>query len=123
MNKYYLGVDLGSTTKALIINESDEIIGRGITNTRANYKIAADIARQEAIYNARFNFLKRLLKDEIKVHPEYEIYIKDIESVFQYLQFKKRMDSLHNHMLLAVANNFTRNLKNEASSSIRIYSI
>jgi len=119
MNKYYLGVDLGSTTsKAVIIDENDEIIGRGITNTRANYKVAADIARQEAIYNARFNFLKRLLKDEIKVHPEYELYIKDIESVFQYLQFKKRLDSLLIQMLLTVANNFTRNLKNEASSSI-----
>ena len=119
MNKYYLGVDLGSTTsKAVIINENDEIIGRGITNTRANYKVAADIARQEAIYNARFNFLKRLLKDEIKVHPEYELYIKDIESVFQYLQFKRRLDSLLMQMLLTVANNFTRNLKHEASSNI-----
>jgi benzoyl-CoA reductase subunit A len=119
MNKYYLGVDLGSTTsKAVIINENDEIIGRGITNTRANYKVAADIARQEAIYNARFNFLKKLLKDEIKVHPEYELYIKDIESVFQYLQFKKRLDSLLMQMLLTVANNFTRNLKHEASNNI-----
>lgn len=125
MNKYYLGVDLGSTTsKAVIINEQDEIIGRGITNTRANYKVAADIARQEAIYNARFNFLKRLLKDEIRVHPEYELYIKDIESVFQYLQFKKRLDSLLMQMLLTVANNFTRNLKNEASSNItKIFNI
>ncbi len=50
MNKYYLGVDLGSTTsKAVIINDRDEIIGRGITNTRANYHIAADIARLDAI--------------------------------------------------------------------------
>ena len=52
MNKYYLGVDLGSTTsKAVIINEQDEIIGRGITNTRSNYSVAADIAKDEAIYN------------------------------------------------------------------------
>lgn len=99
MNKYYLGVDLGSTTsKAVIIDENDEIIGRGITNTRANYKVAADIARQEAIYNARFNFLKRLLKDEITIHPEYEMYITDIENLFQYLQFKKRLDFLQNQM-------------------------
>jgi len=119
MNKYYLGVDLGSTTsKAVIINENDEIIGRGITNTRANYKVAADIARQEAIYNARFNFLKRLLKDEIRVHPEYELYIKDIESVFQYLQFKKRLDSLLMQIQLTVANNFTENLKQEIAGNI-----
>lgn len=60
MNKYYLGVDLGSTTsKAVIINDNDEIIGRGITNTRANYSVAADITKDEAIYNARFSVLKK----------------------------------------------------------------
>ena len=51
MKKYYLGIDLGSTTsKAVIIDDDDQIIGRGITNTRANYKVAADIAKEEAIY-------------------------------------------------------------------------
>ena len=31
MKKYYLGIDLGSTTsKAVIINENDVIVGRGI---------------------------------------------------------------------------------------------
>ncbi len=50
MNKYYLGVDLGSTTsKAVITDENDVIIGRGITNTRANYSVAADIARKDAV--------------------------------------------------------------------------
>ncbi len=92
MNKYYLGVDLGSTTsKAIIINENDEIIGRGITNTRANYKVAADIARLEAMYDARFNLLERKLSDEIKSHPENRRYIEDLKAVFQYMQFNKPM--------------------------------
>lgn len=95
MSKYYLGVDLGSTTsKSVIINEQDEIIGRGITNTRANYAVAADIARDEAIYNARFSILKRNLENEIKSRPEYKKYIDDLESVFQYEQFKVRLDKL-----------------------------
>ncbi len=95
MSKYYLGVDLGSTTsKAVIINEQDEIIGRGITNTRANYSVAADIARDEAIYNARFSVLKKNLSAEIKARPEYKKYIDDLESVFQYEQFKVRLDNL-----------------------------
>lgn len=95
MGKYYLGVDLGSTTsKAVIINDQDEIIGRGITNTRANYAVAADIARDEAIYNARFSILKKKLEDEISAKPEYERYIADLESVFQYEQFKVRLDRL-----------------------------
>ncbi|RLD25739.1 MAG: benzoyl-CoA reductase subunit A, partial [Bacteroidetes bacterium] len=94
MKKYYLGIDLGSTTsKAVIINEKDEIIGRGITNTRANYKVAADIAREEAIYDARFTLLTNKLKDEIESKPEFKKYMEDIRSVFQYRQFKRRMDS------------------------------
>jgi len=100
MNKYYLGVDLGSTTsKAVIINEADEIIGRGITNTRANYSVAADIARDEATYNARFSILKKKLEGEIKARPEYNKYISDLESVFQYEQFKVRLDKLGEELL------------------------
>lgn len=100
MNKYYLGVDLGSTTsKAVIINEQDEIIGRGITNTRANYAVAADIARDEAIYNARFSVLKKNLEKEISVRPEYKKYISDLESVFQYEQFKVRLDKLGDELV------------------------
>lgn len=100
MNKYYLGVDLGSTTsKAVIINEQDEIIGRGITNTRANYSVAADIARDEAIYNARFSVLKKKLEAELEANPHYKKYINDLESVFQYEQFKVRLDKLGEELL------------------------
>jgi benzoyl-CoA reductase subunit A len=95
MQKYYLGIDLGSTTsKAVIINEKDEIIGRGITNTRANYKVAADIAREEAIYDARFTLLTNSIKSEIDTSVEFKKYMEDIQSAFHYLQFKNRMKSL-----------------------------
>ena len=100
MNKYYLGIDLGSTTsKAVIINEQDEIIGRGITNTRANYSVAADIARMEAIYNARFSILKKNLAKEIESKPQYRKYLADLESVFQYEQFKVKIDKLGDELL------------------------
>lgn len=95
MKKYYLGIDLGSTTsKAVIIDEKDQIIGRGITNTRANYKVAADIAKEEAIYDARFTLLTNKLKDDIESKPEFKIYMDDIRNVFKYRQFKRRMDKL-----------------------------
>jgi benzoyl-CoA reductase subunit A len=119
MTKYYLGIDLGSTTsKAIIINDKDVIIGRGITNTRANYKVAAEIARQEAVFNARFYLLKQLLADEIRLHPEYERYINDVESVFQYLQFKKRLDSLLRYMLKIVYPVFQTELAGSVSSRL-----
>src|SRR3972149_3203089 len=108
MNKYYLGVDLGSTTsKAVIINGEDEIIGRGITNTRANYKVAADIARLEATFDARFNMLERKLGDEILSQPENRKYIASIKSLFRYLQFKKRLESLHSELKKTVNSTFT----------------
>lgn len=107
MNKYYLGIDLGSTTsKAVIINERDEIIGRGITNTRANYAVAADIAKDEAIYNARFSILKKRLEHEIKTTPQYEKYIYDLESVFKYEQFKVRLDKLGEELVKTCMNFF-----------------
>ena len=74
--KFYLGVDLGSTTsKAIIINEQDEIIGRGITNTRANYEVAAEIARLDAIYDARFSLLKKKLEEEVGMNPTFRKYM------------------------------------------------
>ncbi len=104
MNKYYLGIDLGSTTsKAVIINEKDEIIGRGITNTRANYKVAADIAREEAIYDARFTLLANRIKQDMDSKPEFKRYMTDIRAVFQYRQFKRRMDRLETVLQKTVA--------------------
>ncbi len=118
MEKYYLGIDLGSTTsKAVIINEKDEIIGRGITNTRANYKVAADIAREEAIYDARFTLLSQKLQTEIDSKPEFKKYMEDIRSVFQYRQFKRRMDSLE-ETLRETVNNFTYDNKEDIIKSI-----
>ncbi len=112
MNKYYLGVDLGSTTsKAVIINAKDEIIGRGITNTRANYSVAADIAKEEAIYNARFSILIKGLETELENKPHYKKYINDLESVFQYEQFKVRLDKLGSE-LVKTCNSF---FKDEAT--------
>ncbi|NOY27055.1 MAG: benzoyl-CoA reductase subunit A [Oligoflexia bacterium] len=55
----YVGVDLGSTTtKAVVLGEDGRILGRGITNSRANYDLAADLARTEAFVTARFGLLR-----------------------------------------------------------------
>ncbi|MDP4199807.1 MAG: BadF/BadG/BcrA/BcrD ATPase family protein [Bacteroidota bacterium] len=100
MSSYYLGIDLGSTTsKAVIINQNDEIIGRGITNTRANYEVASEIARLAAVYNARFSLLKRVLHSELEANPELRRYVADLEDAFQYLEFRVRADRLYRQMV------------------------
>ncbi len=56
--KIYTGIDLGSTTtKAVILDERGHTLGRGITNSRSNYDLAASIARAEAMVSARFALL------------------------------------------------------------------
>ncbi|HXV15033.1 MAG TPA: hypothetical protein VEC56_12575, partial [Candidatus Krumholzibacteria bacterium] len=47
--KICVGIDLGSTTtKAVILGDAGETLGRGITNSRSNYKVACDVALGEA---------------------------------------------------------------------------
>lgn len=118
MKKYYLGIDLGSTTsKAIIINEQDEIVGRGITNTRANYKVAADIARDQSIYDTRFNLLEKRMDNGLLQKPEFKRYTIDLRSVFQYCQFKSRMDSLEKLLKKTVAD-YTLDNKDEILSMV-----
>ena len=58
----FIGIDLGSTTtKAVVIDEHQNIIGRGITNSRSNYDTAATIAKQEAMVNGRFFLFRQSL--------------------------------------------------------------
>ena len=45
--KTFVGIDLGSTTtKAVLLDENSEVIGRGITNSRSNYATAARVAER-----------------------------------------------------------------------------
>ena len=44
--RVHIGIDLGSTTtKAVMLDEDGALLGRGITNSRSNYDLAASIAR------------------------------------------------------------------------------
>jgi benzoyl-CoA reductase subunit A len=55
-----VGIDLGSTTtKAIVLDERGEVLGRGITNSRSNYDLAAAVARTEAFINARFGQVRK----------------------------------------------------------------
>jgi benzoyl-CoA reductase subunit A len=61
----FVGIDLGSTTtKAVVLGELGEVLGRGITNSRSNYDLAAEAARTEAFVSARFGLLRRAVERE-----------------------------------------------------------
>ena len=57
--KYYVGIDLGSTTtKAVVLGDDRQILGRGITNSRSNYGVACEVALVEALITARFGLIE-----------------------------------------------------------------
>ena len=59
---YSVGIDLGSTTtKAVVLGEDLQILGRGITNSRSNYDVACQVALGEALINARFALIEAAL--------------------------------------------------------------
>jgi benzoyl-CoA reductase subunit A len=65
MSQHFLGIDLGSTTsKAVLIDEQERIVGRGLTNTRSSYEVAAAVARDEAIADALLSRLRQRLADQ-----------------------------------------------------------
>jgi len=56
----FTGIDLGSTTtKAVVLDGGGDVIGRGITNSRSNYDVAAQIVREEAFVRTRFTLIER----------------------------------------------------------------
>jgi len=58
----FIGIDLGSTTtKAILMDENMDVLGRGITNSRSNYDTAAAVSKQEAHIDSRFTLLRREL--------------------------------------------------------------
>ncbi len=60
--KCVVGIDLGSTTtKAVLLDETGQLMGRGITNSRSNYGVACAVAREEALTAARFTQLQRAI--------------------------------------------------------------
>lgn len=98
--KVYLGIDLGSTTsKAVIIDDKNHIIGRGITNTRSNYEVATEIAQREAEYNSRFTLLHRKLIDDSSNSHDWDKVLPHLENQFHYIQFRSRLEELFQKML------------------------
>ncbi len=84
----FIGIDLGSTTtKAVAIDEHQNIIGRGITNSRSNYDTAAKIAKQEALVNARFYLFRQALSQSSALNGALEEFLAQLERDFRLEQF------------------------------------
>jgi len=93
--KTYVGIDLGSTTtKAVLLDENEQIIGRGITNSRSNYDTACRVAGQEAAINARFTLFRREFGTDQDEKTEISTFLNQLESAFRLEQFLEQLDDL-----------------------------
>lgn len=91
----FIGVDLGSTTtKAILMDENLEVLGRGITNSRSNYDTACRVAKYEAIINTRFTLFHRKLAQFPAVNGRLEGFLDDLERSFRLEYFLEQLADL-----------------------------
>ncbi|MFO1199714.1 MAG: BadF/BadG/BcrA/BcrD ATPase family protein, partial [Burkholderiaceae bacterium] len=91
----FIGIDLGSTTtKAVVIDEDRQILGRGITNSRSNYDTAAAVARQEALVNGRFHLFRRSLADAGALNGGLDGFLGQLERDLRLEQFLEQLADL-----------------------------
>jgi benzoyl-CoA reductase subunit A len=91
----FIGIDLGSTTtKAVLMDENQQVLGRGITNSRSNYDTASRVAKHEALIDARFALFRRGLKDLPGVSSAVDSFLADLERGFRLEQFREQLADL-----------------------------
>jgi len=82
--KCFIGIDLGSTTtKAMVLDEDCNVMGRGITNSRSNYDIAAAHAKDEALVDTRFNLFRESLAAVPEVSDRLDDFVGRLEQGFR----------------------------------------
>jgi benzoyl-CoA reductase subunit A len=90
-----IGIDLGSTTtKAVILDERGEILGRGITNSRSNYDVACQVAREEAFVQARLRLVRGALAAEPRLASAAKAILSELLRNFRHEQHLARLPSL-----------------------------
>src|SRR5581483_3833341 len=91
----FVGIDLGSTTtKAVVMDEGQNVIGRGITNSRSNYDTAAAIAKQEALVNGRFHLFRDALSQTSALNGSLDAFIGQLERDFRLEQYLEQLEDL-----------------------------
>jgi benzoyl-CoA reductase subunit A len=93
----FAGIDLGSTTtKAVLLDEEERILGRGITNSRSNYHVASAVARGEAHVDARFRLIRRRLEADAAIASPggIDAFLARLERAFRLEQHRTALASL-----------------------------
>jgi benzoyl-CoA reductase subunit A len=109
-----IGIDLGSTTtKAVILDEQGEILGRGITNSRSNYDVACQVAREEAFVQARLQLVRGALAGEPRLAAAAKAILSELLRNFRHEQHLARLPSLRRALARAAEHPRHRDYRRE----------
>ncbi|NIR31316.1 MAG: benzoyl-CoA reductase subunit A [Gammaproteobacteria bacterium] len=93
--KSFIGIDLGSTTtKAVLMDETGRVLGRGITNSRSNYDTATRVAKQEAIIATHLTLFHRLLVAMPALKDHADRLLTELERAFRREQYVEQLADL-----------------------------
>jgi benzoyl-CoA reductase subunit A len=88
----FVGIDLGSTTtKAVLMDEAGDVLGRGITNSRSNYDTASRVAKLEAHISSRLTLIRRALGSLVGLDDELDDLIAALERSFRLELFLEQL--------------------------------
>lgn len=91
----YVGIDLGSTTtKAVVLNDAGEVIGRGITNSRSNYDVACQVVREEALIRTRFTLTHQAIASDPALAQIEKAFLSSLQLNFRRRQHLDRLQGL-----------------------------
>ncbi|MCP5365806.1 MAG: benzoyl-CoA reductase subunit A [Hyphomicrobiales bacterium] len=91
----FIGIDLGSTTtKAVIMDGDQRVLGRGITNSRSNYETACRVASEEAAIDARLMLCHRALEKVGGLESRLDDFIVALEGASRLEQFLEQLADL-----------------------------
>ncbi|MGO8996884.1 MAG: BadF/BadG/BcrA/BcrD ATPase family protein [Polyangiaceae bacterium] len=101
--KCVVGIDLGSTTtKAVLLGEGGEVVGRGVTNSRSNYETACAVARDEALTSARFGVLEQAIGE---THADVRVLLPALRDAFKLELFLLELTDLRATILRDLGRN------------------
>jgi len=97
--RHFVGIDLGSTTtKAVILDEDERVVGCGLTNSRSDYDVACAVAQGEAMTNARFDGCSRALEGLAVEPAQRDGLVAALERQFRLAQHTEQLRALRARM-------------------------
>ena len=115
----YIGIDLGSTTtKAVVLNDAGDVIGRGITNSRSNYDVACQVVREEALVQTRFTLIRTAIGSDPELAAVEKPFLSSLVRNFRRRQHLDQLASLQDALLRAAEDSRHQDYRRELNAAI-----